>query len=71
MKCRWSRKFNVSVQGSNVLDDFEVVRAAKGIRLGYVKTVKGVRAKESIVVDLAASSGDSLISGIEIVATTD
>ncbi len=61
-----ARKFGLFVQGNKVLEDFDLMAEAQGARRGVVRTVKGVRAKEKIIVDFEANSSVPLLSGIEI-----
>ncbi len=62
------RIFDVSVQGKNVLDDFDIRTEAGTSRHAVIKEVRGVKATEQIVVDFSSERGGSVVSGIEVVA---
>jgi len=64
------RVFSVSLQGREVLKGFDVVKEAGGRDRPVVKEFKGVRVKESLVVELtpAAGSADPLLCGVEVLA---
>ena len=64
------RIFDVSLQEKKLLSDFDVVKEAGGANRAVVKEFKGIPVKDDLVLAFgpsqAASSGATLISGIEI-----
>jgi len=62
------RTFDVALQGKTVLEGFDVVLEAGGRNRGIVREFANVTASTDITVALKATSGRSVLSGIEIVA---
>lgn len=62
------RVFNVALQDRQVLEAFDIVKAAGGANTAVVKEFKGVRITDKLVVTLRAVKGRSLLCGIEAVA---
>ena len=60
--------FDVSLQGTQVLSDFDVVREANGVNKSVVEAFTGVKAKSELLIQFTAKKGQSLISGVEVVA---
>ncbi len=60
--------FDVTVQGDQVLRDFDVVREAKGLKKSVVREFAGVKATREMKITFAATHGNALISGIEVMA---
>jgi beta-glucanase (GH16 family) len=64
-----SRKFNVTINGSQVLTNFDVLAAAGGMDKAIVKEYTATPVASSIVVAFSNGSADSAkISGIEIIS---
>ncbi len=59
----------VSVQGREVARDFDIVARAEGVMKGIVQQISDVEVDGDLTLKLTASSGQSLISGIEIIQT--
>ena len=62
------RVFSVSLQGREVLKDFDVVKAAGGPRRCVVREFKGVQAGDALELKFAAKAGEALICGLELMA---
>ena len=62
------RVFSVSLQGDEVLRDFDIVREAGGPRRAVVKEFKGIEVDGDLMIDFTATVGKTLLCGIEIVA---
>jgi len=62
------RTFGVSVQGEQVLSNFDIVKAADGPNRMVVKVFEGIMADKQLELTLTPQSGQPLICGIEIVA---
>jgi outer membrane protein assembly factor BamB len=65
------RLFNVSIQGRQVLEAFDIVKEAGGINRPVVKEFKGINVKDDLRIKLtpaAESLATSLLCGIEIIA---
>ena len=60
------RRFDVSLQGKQVLKDFDIVKEAGGAARAVVKEFKGIRITGSLNIELAADRGQTLLSGVEI-----
>jgi len=63
-----SQIFSVSIQGEEVLSDFDVVKEAAGPLHPLVKEFTGITVKDKLTIRLVPEIGDTLISGVEIVA---
>jgi outer membrane protein assembly factor BamB len=61
------RVFNVSIQKSKVLEKFDVVAEAGRTDKEVVKTFSGIRAGKTIRIDLSPLSGNTILSGIELI----
>ncbi len=67
------RVFDVKVQGKTVLADFDIVKEARGPRRAIVKQFKGVRAAETLTLELLTKAKKPpvtmrpILSGLEIV----
>ena len=62
-----NRLFHVSLQGKQVLKNFNISSAAKGVRKGVMKEFKGVFVDKSLKITLEPISGETLLSGIEMI----
>ena len=62
------RVFSVSIQGREVLKDFDVAREAGGPLRSVVKEFRGMKVKDVLTMTLTASKEATVISGIEVVA---
>ncbi len=66
------RIINVEVQGKQVLKNFDITKEAGGIERDIVKTIKGVRVKEKLVIRFipskSAPNSRAILSGIEIIS---
>jgi len=61
--------FNVALQGTEVLRDFDVVSEAGGPRRAIVREFRGIEAQRALTITLgAAEQGVPLLCGIELVA---
>ena len=58
---------DVTVQGSTVLEAFDVIDAAGGNRSGVVQTLREVAIDGDFRIQLSAEQGRTLISGIELI----
>ncbi|MCP4450502.1 MAG: hypothetical protein GY809_03500, partial [Planctomycetes bacterium] len=61
-----ARTFSAKIQGREVLRDFDVVKAAGGRMRGVVKAFTGIRVGRRLEVNMAATSGVSILSGMEL-----
>lgn len=64
------RKFNVSLQGKLVLENFDIVKESGGYRRGLVKSFKGISVGDSLEIDLARAMEEGagpLLSGVELI----
>ena len=62
------RVFDVRLQGDTVLESFNVLQSAGDVRQPTVKEFTGISAGNELVVELAAESGRTVLSGIELVS---
>ena len=62
------RVFSVSLQGREVLKDFDVVREAGGPNRAIVEEFKGLQIATRLEIDFEAKAGRTLLCGIEVVA---
>jgi len=58
--------FDVAIQGVKVLEDFDVVAKANGVRTNVVQELTGVSASKEMTIVFTPKIGQSLICGIEI-----
>lgn len=65
------RVFDVLVQGKVVLDDFDVVREARGPNRGIVREIPGVEVADKAVIELRRSNPEGgrkpILSGVELI----
>jgi len=61
------RVFDVSLQGNLVLQGFNVAKEANSSNRAIVREFKGISATKSLKIDLKASTGRTLLSGVEII----
>ncbi len=64
------RVFDVSLQGEKMLEDFDVRASAGASRRGFVKAFRGVRIGKELKIDLEASTGSPVLSGVELLLET-
>ncbi|MBL7188884.1 MAG: PQQ-binding-like beta-propeller repeat protein [Phycisphaerae bacterium] len=64
------RVFSVGLQGEQVLKDLDVVKAAGGRMRGIVREFREIKIGRTLELSLAAKSGVSIISGIELALET-
>ncbi|MBE3069874.1 MAG: PQQ-binding-like beta-propeller repeat protein, partial [Planctomycetes bacterium] len=62
------RVFSVSLQGEEVLTDFDVVAEAGGARRAVVREFKGVEVSGDLKLEFRATAGKTLLCGLEVVA---
>ena len=62
------RVFDVSIQGRNVLQGFDIVKEAGGANRSLVKEFKGVRVGKEITLSFTARQGMPLLCGIDLQA---
>lgn len=60
--------FNISIEGQVVTKDLDVVKETGGARISLVKKFANIEAGQSLTVQLTSKKGNTLISGIEVVA---
>ena len=61
------RVFNVRIQGNTVLDNFDIAKETGRTDKEIVKTFSGVRAGETLKLELVPVNGNTIISGIELI----
>jgi len=62
-----SRVFSVSLQGKQVLKDFDVVKAAGGPRRGVAREFTKIQASDAVELEFTPKAGEPIICGLEIV----
>ena len=60
------RVFSVTLQGKQVLTDFDIVREAGSADVGVVNEFRGVGADSILTVKLSPKVGETLLCGIEV-----
>lgn len=58
---------DISLQGRDVLQAFDLAKEAEGVMRGIVKEFTGIEVKSDLTLELSATQGQTLISGIELV----
>ncbi len=58
---------NVSVQGQVVLEDLDVLKKAGGTMRSIVHSIDGVIVEDVFVLELSATQGTTLVSGVELI----
>jgi len=61
------RIFGVRIQGSRVLENFDIVREAGQTDKEVVKSFNGIRAGNKLKIELDAVKGNTILSGIELI----
>jgi len=61
------RVFNIAIQGENVTEELDIVEEAGACDKEIVKSYHGIKAAKTIKIDLTALSGNTIISGIELI----
>lgn len=68
------RVFNVSLQGKQVMDQFDIIREAGEFRKGIVKQFNDVSVEKDLVIEMqpskASSTKEPILCGIEVVAAS-
>jgi len=64
------RVFSIGLQGRELLQDLDIVKAAGGKMRGIVREFRGIRAGETLTLSLTAKSGSTILSGIELLLET-
>lgn len=62
------RVMTLKLQGKAVLSNFDVAAEAGGANKSVMKEFKGIRASNSLKVELSAAAGETLLCGVEVVA---
>jgi len=62
------RVFSVSIQGREVLKDFNIAREAGGPMRGIVKEFKRIGVDRDLTIMLTPSKGEPILSGVELIA---
>jgi hypothetical protein len=62
------RVFDVKVQGNSVLQNFDIVSEAGKPDTEVVKTFQGIRAGNSLKIEMIPIKGNTILSGIELIA---
>jgi hypothetical protein len=55
---RGERVFDVRLQGETVLEDFDVVRAARGARRAVVREFDGIAARRAVVLEFVPKAAE-------------
>ena len=58
---------NIKLQGHPVVSDFDVVDEAGGVMQGTIKEFTGIEIEDYFTLELSASDGKTIISGIELI----
>jgi hypothetical protein len=66
-KKRGERVFDVAIQGTKVLQNFDIVSEAGGRDREVIKTFSGITAGNTLRIDLNPHKGNTILSGIEVV----
>jgi hypothetical protein len=61
----------VSLQGETVLKDFDIAQATNGAIAGVVREFRDISLDGRLTVELSAKRGRTLISGLELISTSD
>ncbi len=64
---RGARVFSISLQGQDVLRDFDIAKTTGGPMRGVVKEFTGIKIGKTLDVQITARSGRSILSGIELI----
>ncbi len=64
------RVFGVRIEGKDVLSEFDVAREAGGPYRSVVREFPGVEASGELTISLTPKRGETLLSGVEVVAET-
>jgi hypothetical protein len=62
------RRFDVALNGRNVVEDFDIAEAAGGRMRAIVRQFENIKTTGSLKIDLTPRKGTAILSGIEIVA---
>jgi len=68
---RGQRRFDVSIQGRDVLKEFDILQHTKAPRRGMVREFKGIKLKDVLTVGLARSGSSRyppVLCGLEVIA---
>jgi hypothetical protein len=61
------RILNISIQGEEVLSNFDIVRETGRTDKEIIKSFPGIRAGKTLRLDLVPLTGNTIISGIELI----
>jgi len=61
------RVFNLKLQGLQVLENFDIIREAGQPDREIRKSFSGVKAGNSLKIDLDPVSGNTLLAGVEVI----
>ena len=61
------RVFNIKIQDSEVLDNFDIIREAGQPDKEVIKSFSGIRAGEKIIIELSPVKGNTILSGVELI----
>jgi outer membrane protein assembly factor BamB len=61
------RVFNISIQNNKVLDKFDIIKEAGMTDKELVKSFSGIRAGKTLRIALTPESGNTILSGIELI----
>ena len=68
------RVFHVSLQGKQVLQNFDIFKETQAIRSGIVKEFHDIEVSDTLTIDLTTADADSqppVICGIEVLRKTE
>ncbi len=65
------RIFNISIQGRKVLGNFDILKEAGQPDSGVIKSFSGIKAGNSLRIDLEPVKGNTLLSGVELIKESD
>lgn len=61
------RVFNVEIQGSTVLNDFDIIGEAGRPDKEVIKSFSGIKAGKTLKIDMKPVKGNTIISGVELI----
>lgn len=64
------RVFNISIQNNKGIDNFDIVREAGQKDKEIIKSFAGIKAGKTLKIDLTPVSGNTILSGIELIQET-
>lgn len=57
----------IKLQGRNVVYDFDIADEADGVMRGIVKEFSSIEVKNDLTLELSATNGKTIISGVELI----